>query len=171
MRMRAIAGLAAFSLVFLVLGCCLKPEPKTYARIYIETFHPEGEAEPDTDTRIELYEWGNASARATSTLIDGKFEDLEATNLLSGHYAIRVTGKGAGYSGGPYAIWVLESTRLDAPDPPVFTPGYEATDADDATLPWEGGAFTDVELGTDGYTDRDLLPNGGDIDWLRLTLP
>jgi hypothetical protein len=145
------------------------PEPKTYESIYIETFHPEGPLEAPTDTRLELYRWGNTKPIALSHDMVWSFDDIEVANLESGRYAVKVTGAGASASGGSYAIWVLESTRVDAPEAPISASVFEPTDSDDAAFPWDGGGSTPIDLGMD--IARYLFPNGADIDWFVFELP
>ena len=145
-------------------------EPKTYASLYIETFHPEGPLEAPTDTRLELYKWKEPAPIAVSHDMVWSFDDIEVADLVSGDVlAIKVTGAGASVSGGSYAIWVLDSTRLDAPDPPESATEFEETDSDDATFPWDDGGFTPIELGED--IARYLYPDGSDIDWFVFELP
>jgi len=146
------------------------PPPQIYDVIYIETFHPEGPGEAATDTRLELYLDGDPTPMAVSALVEGKFEDLEIWDVERELYYIRVTGAGSGKAGGPYALWVLQSTRADAPTPPIFTPGFEGPDSDDATLPWEGGGSVPIGPGESAYVDRYLYPDGADVDWFMLDL-
>jgi hypothetical protein len=162
-------GLVLIALFALIAGCFLNSEPKIYPDIYIESYHPDGPLEPDTDTRLEFFIWGDPTPIATSTLVVGAFEEIEVSDISSGNYAIRVTGAGAAQAGGDYAIVVRDTTKAGAPAAPLVGAVNEPTDSDDATFPWDGGDYTSI--GLDGGIARDILPDGADVDWFRLILP
>ena len=162
-------GLVLIALFALLAGCFLNSEPTIYPNLYIESYHPDGTLEPPTDTRLELYIWGDSTPIAISTLAVGAFEEIEVSNISSGNYAIRVTGAGAAQAGGDYAVVVRDTAKAGAPSPPLVGAVNEPTDSDDATFPWEGGNY--ASIGLDEGIARDILPDGADVDWFRLVVP
>jgi hypothetical protein len=143
---------------------------KTYARIYIETFHPDGILNSPTDMKISLYD-SKGITLAETPLFEGVVAFLDYTEgLESGIYCIKISGGGELHTGGHYAISVLELGLSEKP-PSTTEPGSLSDDpyeTDGGISPWDGFDAVDITVGDTLVRN---LSTGEDIDWFELRLP
>jgi hypothetical protein len=170
MRDRATNSLLLLLMLLLLViltACNGETSPNTYARIVIESYHPEGALEPSWDTFLELYtEDGGLLADDDNGNLFAKID--YQLGLISGFYYIRVSSKAGAM--GPYAIRVVEDdAEAFAPDFTVASDDYEGDDPSSDSFPLDGDPVV-ITLGSANRVGR-YLDASDDVDWLQFSLP